>query len=289
MAEIITTEQMGEGLWRLTSPLGEVAYLVEGSASAALVDAMGGLGDLPSVVRGLIGDKPLQVLLTHRHEDHVGGAYWFSEVWMAEAEAGSSTWEMCEKCAPIVEEQMAKMGIGAETSYAIRDGKRPAVHYLAEGDTFDLGGRTLEVVALPGHTVGSVGFVCPELRCLFSGDAVTPIMCLCFEESLSLDDWQNTLAKIENLSIDAFYTGHHAHAFTKADLASFNEAAEFSKTDRGHAWHHMYIPGWEGTIHFCPCPTQDVDSVDFRATITKGLPPRRTAKRAKREKESSND
>lgn len=279
MAEVITTEQISEGLWRLMSPLGEAAYLVEGSERAALVDAMGGLGDVLSVVHGLIGEKPLQVLLTHRHEDHIGGAYWFDEVWMSEPEATGGCWDMCEKCAPLVAEQAAKMGFGADVPYAIRDGKRPVVHYLTEGDTFDLGGRTLEVVDLPGHTVGSVGFVCPELRCLFSGDAVTPIMCLCFEESLSLEEWQGTLAKISSLPIDAFYTGHHAHTFTKADLASFNEAAEFSKTDRGHAWYHTYIPGWNGSIHFCPCPTYDVDSTDFRATITKGLPPKRTPKK----------
>lgn len=277
MAEIIQTEQMANGLWRLSSPLGEVCYLVEGSERAALVDAMGGLGDLLSVIARLIGSKPLDVLLTHRHEDHVGGAYWFSEVWISEAEA--DCWEMCEKCMPVVEEHMVKLGIPAGTPYAIRDGKRPAVRFLTEDSRFDLGGRTLEAVALPGHTVGSMGFVCSELKCLFSGDAVTPIMCLCFEESLDLEAWQATLAKIEQLPIEAFYTGHHAHAFTKADLPSFNEAAEFSKTDRGHAWYHGYIPGWNGTIHFCPCPTADVDSPDFRATITHGLPPKRTPKK----------
>lgn len=277
MAEVIQTEQMVEGLWRLTSPLGEACYLVEGTDRAALVDAMGGLGDLPAVIASIIGDKPFDVLLTHRHEDHVGGAYWLDEVWINEAEA--DCWDMCEKCMPIVEAQLPKIDIPNDTPYAIRDGKRPAVHFIAEGEVFDLGGRSLEAIALPGHTVGSLGFMCPELKCLFSGDAVTPIMCLCFEESLELADWQATLAKIEQLPIEAFYTGHHAHAFTKADLTSFNEAAEFSKTDRGHAWHHGYIPGWQGTIHFCPCPTQDVDSVDFRATITKGLPPKRAPKK----------
>lgn len=280
MAEVIQTEQVAEGLWRLINPLGEVCYLIEGDERAALVDAMGGLGDLPAVITSLIGDRPFDVLLTHRHEDHVGGAYWFDEVWINEAEA--DCWGMCEKCMPIVEAQLSKMDIPTNTPYGIRDGKRPSVRFIAEGDAFDLGGRSLEAIALPGHTVGSLGFMCPELKCLFSGDAVTPIMCLCFEESLGLDVWQATLAKIERLPIDVFYTGHHAHTFSKADLASFNEAAEFSKTDRGHAWHHSYIPDWEGTIHFCPCPTHDVDSIDFRAVITRGLPPKRERGRAAR-------
>ena len=51
------------------------------------------------------------------------------------------------------------------------------------------------------------------------------------------------------------------------------EAAAFARTDRGHSWHHMLVSDWEGTLHLCPCPTSDPDSCDFRAVITRGLPP----------------
>lgn len=278
MDDIIAVERMDEGLWRLSSPLGEVCYLVEGSREAALVDAMGGFGDLAAVVRPLIGEKPLRVLLTHRHVDHVAGAYWFDEAWVAEADA--DCWDTCERFVDVIAGHAEGAGlVPAGAPFGPRDGRRPAVHFISEGDELDLGDRVLRAVALPGHTVGSMGFLCPELGALFSGDAVTPIMCLCFEESLPLEGWRATLAKMAELPFERFYTGHHAHAFTKADLPGFDAAAVFAAGDRGYEWHHGYIPGWDGTIHLCPCGTSDVDSADFRAVITRGLPPKRVSKK----------
>lgn len=262
------------------SVLGEVAYLLEGESGAVLIDAMGGLGDLPAVIQNLIGEKSFDVLLTHRHQDHTGGSYWFDEVFMHEEEA-NNYFEMCELCAPLVVEfAEKKKGISPDVPYSVRDKDRPSVNFIDDGDTFDLGGKTIEVVSLPGHTDHSLGFICPELRCLFAGDAVTPIAVLCFPESLSIEDHQATIKKIGELPIDSIYTGHHDHTFTKDDLPSFYDAAEFAKSDRGFSWWHTYIPGWEGTMHLCPCETRDVDSVDFRAVITKGFPPKKSKKKA---------
>ena len=41
---------------------------------------------------------------------------------------------------------------------------------VREGDAFDLGGVTLRVVEIPGHTPGSIGLLCPEKKlflCIF--------------------------------------------------------------------------------------------------------------------------
>lgn len=84
----------------------------------------------------------------------------------------------------------------AAAPWAFDEGARPRVTHVSEGDELDLGGRRLVCVALPGHTVGSVGYLCPGLGVLLSGDAVTPIMCLCFEESLPVAAWRATLAKM---------------------------------------------------------------------------------------------
>lgn len=241
---------------------------------------MGGFGDLGALVAGLIGKKPVRVLLTHRHADHVGGAYWFSDVWAHAQEA--SCWCVCERYAHIVAEHAAKEGYAdASTPFGPRDGARPRVHTTAEGDVFDLGGRTLRVVGLPGHTSGSIGFLCRELGILFSGDAVTLIECLCFPESSSVKTYKETLEKLRRLPFERFWTGHHLHDFTKKDLDGFESAADFVLSgDRGYAWHHGFIPDWEGTIHFAANGVNDVDSCDFRAVITRGLPaPRRRRSR----------
>lgn len=49
-----------------------------------------------------------------------------------------------------------------------------SVEILHEGDRFDLGPFSLEVVACPGHTPGCVCFHLPEHRILFSGDHLLP-------------------------------------------------------------------------------------------------------------------
>ena len=63
MDDLISSESAGEGLWRIHNAMGEVCYLVEGAREAALVDTMGGFGDLGALVVGLIGKKPVKVLL----------------------------------------------------------------------------------------------------------------------------------------------------------------------------------------------------------------------------------
>lgn len=96
-----------------------------------------------------------------------------------------------------------------------------------------------------------------------------------------MQTYKETLEKLRRLPFERFWTGHHLHDFTKKDLDGFEFAADFVLSgDRGYAWHHGFIPDWEGTIHFAPNGVNDVDSCDFRAVITRGLPaPRRRRSR----------
>lgn len=281
MDDLISAEAIEPGLWRLADPMGYLAHLVVGEKDAALVDAMLGIGDVRAVAERLAGGRRLHVLLTHRHPDHVGGAYRFDEVMMPALEDGH--WDEAEHFA--AEHRAA--GVAADprlaaAPWAIAEGARPRVAHFADGDELDLGGLALRCVALPGHTEGSMGYLCPELGVLLSGDAVTPIMCLCFDESLPVSAWRATLDKMDGLPFERFYTGHHRRAFTKADLPSWRAAADFAEKDRGIAWHHADVAEWEGTCHLCPCGTSDVDSPDFRAVITRGLPAPRERRRGRR-------
>lgn len=45
------------------------------------------------------------------------------------------------------------------------------VSYIKDGDVFDLGGYTIEVIATPGHSLGCVCFLDKERRWLFAGDS----------------------------------------------------------------------------------------------------------------------
>src|SRR5829696_4830963 len=64
------------------------SYLIVGEERAALIDTGMGVGDIAAVVRELT-DKPVTVLLSHAHWDHIGGNTGFSELLIHRAEANT--------------------------------------------------------------------------------------------------------------------------------------------------------------------------------------------------------
>ena len=114
------------------------------------------------------------VLITHAHEDHLGGGVWFPEVYVHPADLST---------ARLYFNPFVKMGF-LRTQNKKR--KQHAVSYLAafqrdckpkllpvnEGDAFDLGGRTIETYFTPGHSVGSLTFRDTRTGALFVGDHV---------------------------------------------------------------------------------------------------------------------
>lgn len=273
--------EIGDRIWQITDVLQNRAYLVEGDERALLVDSCGGLGDLRACVQELT-TRPVTVVLTHGHDDHLSGAYWYDEAFLSPLDGGTRCWELVEDHSTRILKQVIEEGLVSEdVPFALRDGERPRELAVADGDVFELGGRRVRAVGLPGHTPGSIGYLVEDERLLLSGDAVTPIMCLFFEESLPIATWRATLAKMGELPFDHFYTGHHDHAFVKEDLASFDAAGAYALTDRGVVWQHARLEEFRGIMHLCPCDTFDVDSVDFRAVVEQWheLPPRKRRRR----------
>lgn len=267
----ITSRPICEGVWQLTDVLDNRAYLVAGARRALLVDTMFGLGSLRDAVRALT-DLPLTVVLTHRHFDHVGGTYEFGEVLLSELDCGYFGYERAlgeQGFGALVDAGV----IGPSEAWAPRDAAEPAVELVCEGDVFDLGGLTVEAVSLAGHTAGSMGYLVCERRLLLSGDAATPAMCLFFEESLSVGAWRATLEKMEGLSFDEFYTGHHELGFSRASLASFIACADAYETTRPMRWQHMMLSQFIGSLRVYD--NGSGDELSFRGIITAELPPAR--------------
>lgn len=254
-----------EGVLRIVDVLDGHAYLVMGESQALLVDTTAGYGDLAQSVAKLT-ELPVTVVLTHSHYDHLGGAFFFDEVLMSPLEG--DRWQEEMGNAYCAYPQLVAQGVFDEcVAWGPRDGVRPQVLPLEAGRVFDLGGLTVETVALPGHTPGSLGFLVRERHLLLSGDAVTPIMCLFFKESLGVEPWRKTLEAMADLPFDHFATGHHSHLFSRGDLPSFVEAAAFVAQDRGMQWQHSLLPDFKGIMHVWPYGSMDADSVDFRAVI----------------------
>ena len=162
----------------------ESLYLVEGNDRAVLIDAGTRVPRLDKIVAG-ITSKPVTMILTHGHGDHVGGVGPFPEVWIGPAD-----------------EQMLR---NSQRRY------QGQIKHLTDGETIDLGGRKLEVMFTPGHTSGSVTFFDKANHYGFSGDAFGSTNLLVFTY---LSNVKASAAKVEKYMKDNdirfLYPGHYS-------------------------------------------------------------------------------
>lgn len=173
--------QINENTWNISDYYLDNYYVAVGNDYAALIDTGVGIGDIIGEVRE-ITDLPIKVLLTHGHLDHLGGMYAFDEAYMNEKDEAlyREHYPSVEMRQWYIETRTPIRFPGAGHVEALvkqlptEDQVRDLFTYkpMKEGDSFDLGGRVLEVIETPGHSPGHVAFLDRKNRLLFSGDTV---------------------------------------------------------------------------------------------------------------------
>ena len=157
----------------------ETLYLIEGEDKAVLIDAGTNIPKLDKIVKR-ITKKPISLLLTHGHGDHVGAAGCFDELWMNTADQGM-----------------------------LRNYKG-TVHHIENGQRFDLGGRVLEAFYTPGHTAGSVTFLEVGTDKGYSGDAYGSTNLLVNTNlEVILNTCEESLKFYKEKGYKYFYPGHY--------------------------------------------------------------------------------
>ena len=73
------------GIWLMDEGHAATGYLVVGEEKACVIDTMNGYNDLFRAVRELT-DKPLTVVNTHGHPDHIFGNMFFREAYLHPAD-----------------------------------------------------------------------------------------------------------------------------------------------------------------------------------------------------------
>ncbi len=157
----------------------ETLYIIEGNKSAVLIDAGTHIPDLDKIV-AKITKKPVSLLLTHGHGDHVGAIGCFDELWINEADA------------PMLRNY------------------KGTVHHIENGQRFDLGGRVLEAYYTPGHTAGSVTFLEVGTDKGYSGDAFGNTNLLIMTDlSTMIQTCKESVAYFKANGYERFYNGHY--------------------------------------------------------------------------------
>lgn len=179
-------------------------WLVEGNDSALLIDTGLGLGNIKEEVEAYT-KLPYKVVNTHGHGDHSGGNYLFDDVFMhanalPEAEAALAL----NRLGLITPEE-------AERIEALSAGHNTQVHFVREGDVFELGGRTVSVIEIPGHTSGCIALMDSKTGLLFSGDAMVKSMdiLMIVPQALTMTRYAESIGKLLSLpGVTGFCSGH---------------------------------------------------------------------------------
>ena len=163
----------------------ESLYLVEGNDRALLIDAGTRIADLDKIVVS-ITDKPVTLVATHVHPDHVGAAGYFPEIYINPADT-----------------------VGIPQMMPDYKGE---VRFLKDGEIIDLGGRQLEVVFTPAHTPGSTTFIDKDAGYGFSGDSFGSGNLLLFSGTFSqlMATCEKILAVMGKDGIGYLYPGHYS-------------------------------------------------------------------------------
>ena len=193
MNDYFKIEKITERIIRITDVTYVSMFLAIGETSAVLIDTGTGIGDIHEVVRKFT-DKPIQVLITHGHVVHAFGAAPFQDVFMSHLDRKvymeHSNIDLrfnYVKKAPLPKGKLIQpeMLAPARSIDKIAD--------LKEGDVFNLGNLTLQVYALPGHTVGSMTILFKEDRLLLTGDACNQGTFMFFPDCLSVKNYMENL------------------------------------------------------------------------------------------------
>ena len=188
---------------------GERCYLIEGKDRALLIDGLTGVGSLKAFVRELT-DLPVIMAATHCHIDHMGAAWEYGEVFIHPDDI--ALMYTAHHSAP--EGRFRFVRMGAEKKGAtIADVVPPCnvkTYPIYDGDIFDLGGVELEVIAVPGHTYGTVVFLDRSASVIYSGDACNPNTLLCLPGSTSIEEYRVSLDHLKEFQqyADSFCGGH---------------------------------------------------------------------------------
>ncbi len=233
-------EEIAQKSWMIKNVGGStpaICYLVEGRDYALLIDSIIGIGNLKAFCETLT-DKPIKLVNTHAHSDHVGGNFHFDHCYMHPLDVGffqtscvgiskEQVFEFAKNVAP--EEFREKMI--PDDNFA--DWKPMKVFLVNDGDVFDLGDRKIEVVYVGGHTAGSIVLIDHKTRIAYAGDACNGNTLLEFENSLPVVSYMKNLLHLKEhqSEFDMMYGGHEVFDASILDEAIETVAKVIAGTD----------------------------------------------------------
>jgi glyoxylase-like metal-dependent hydrolase (beta-lactamase superfamily II) len=174
-----------------------ISYLIVGARKALLFDTGMGISNIQAVAAGPT-KLPVSVVNSHTHNDHVGDNWRFSDVYGMDTDftrvnARGSKEDAQAELAP--DEICGALPAGFDAKSYMTKAFQIA-HWMHDGDKLDLGGRTLKVIATPGHTPDSIALLDEGNGLLFTGDSFYLGPIWLFRPETNLDAYVASVQKL---------------------------------------------------------------------------------------------
>jgi glyoxylase-like metal-dependent hydrolase (beta-lactamase superfamily II) len=178
-----------------------ISYLILGEKRALLFDTGMGIGDLRKTTAELT-HLPIVVLNSHTHNDHVGDNWQFDTIYAMDTDftrknALGSREDAQAELAPgqVCGNLPARFD---PKTYATRPWK--IASFIHDGDHIDLGGRSLEVIATPGHTPDAISLLDRANGLLFTGDTYYPAPIWLYRPETDLNAYDVSIRRLAALA-----------------------------------------------------------------------------------------
>ena len=213
-----------------------IAYLIVGAKQALLFDTGMGIADIRAVVRRLTS-RPIVVLNSHTHDDHVGGNWQFDFIY------GMDTSFTRTNAKGSREDAQAEIAPGEicgdlpknfnPKAYATKPWRISL--FVHDGFKINLGGRTMEIVATPGHTPDAICLLDRANGLLFTGDTYYPAPIWLFRPETDLDAYVASAKRIAALApeLKLVLGAHNIPVAQPSVLPRLVDAIEAARVGKG--------------------------------------------------------
>ncbi|MFK8012919.1 MAG: MBL fold metallo-hydrolase [Marinicellaceae bacterium] len=178
-----------------------ISYLIEGDKEALLFDTGNGIADILQIVQSLT-KKPVSVLNSHSHYDHVGGNYAFKNIYGLKTDftINRQKGHKNEKIKIEVSKQALCKPLPKGVTEANHIGKSYKINrFIKNNHIIDLGNRQLKVIHTPGHTPDALILIDADNGLMFTGDTYYSGPIWLYAPETDLEQYQKSLqTMIEN-------------------------------------------------------------------------------------------
>jgi glyoxylase-like metal-dependent hydrolase (beta-lactamase superfamily II) len=215
-----------------------IAYLISGPKQSVLFDTGMGIGNLKALVTKLTS-KPIVVLNSHTHNDHIGDNWQFPYVFGMDTAFTKANTKAAREGA------QAEIGLG-QICGATPKGFDPKTYEtkawhvsipIHDGFKINLGfgQRTLEVIATPGHTPDAICLLDRENGLLFTGDTYYPGPIWLYRPETDLDAYVASVKKLAALApnLKLVLGAHNVPVAEPSVLPKLVEAIEAVRAGKG--------------------------------------------------------